>query len=106
MVIDISLMGELKIGTYTERAFKSAWYGLLEIWGNTVQLQSHVTWKGEKWDELKAVMVENFGSPDAPKVSTEELVAFSIKCFNKDLSGLLEINRESFKKRQQFQKAA
>jgi hypothetical protein len=107
MAIDIDLMGEMRIGTYTERAFKSAWYGLLEVWGNYVQTQQQVVWKAEKWNELKLIMVENFGSAEAPKVSTEQLIIFALKYFDKDLNALLEVNRESFKKRQKFaQKAA
>lgn len=102
MAIDITLMGKLKINIYEERAFKSVWYGLLEVWGQHIQTREQVVWKTEKWNTLKAKMVELFGEPDAPKISTEELVKFSIKYFNKDLDCLLEINRESFRKRQKF----
>lgn len=102
MAVDIKLMDELVIGTYIERAFKSAWYGLLETWGQHLQIKQQVIWKAEKWNELKAKMVELFGEPDAPKVSTKKLVEFSKKYFNKDLEALIETNRESFRKRQKF----
>ncbi|NJN07497.1 MAG: hypothetical protein HC815_05720 [Richelia sp. RM1_1_1] len=102
MAIDITLMDELVIGTYTERAFKSCWYGLIEVWGQHIQTREQVIWKSEKWNCLKEKMIELFGEPDAPKISTEELVEFSKEYFNKDLDDLVEINRESFRKRQQF----
>lgn len=102
MAIDIKLMGELEIGTYVERAFKSAWYGLLETWGQHLQFRDRVVWKSEKWNDLKAQMVEMFGEPDAPKVSTMQLVEFSKERFNKDLEALIQTNRESFRKRQKL----
>lgn len=102
MAIDINLMDELVIGTYVERAFKSAWYGLLETWGQHLQYRDRVVWKSEKWSELKAQMVEMFGEPDAPKVSTKQLVEFSKEYFDKDLDALIQTNRESFRKRQRL----
>ena len=102
MAIDIKMMGSFVIGTYVERAFKTAWYGLLETWGQHLQYRENVIWKSEKWNELKAQMTEMFGEPDAPKVSTEELVKFSKEYFNKDLDALIQTNRESFRKRQKF----
>lgn len=105
MSIDITVMGEYAIGTYEERAFKSAWYGLAEVWGNFVQLQRGEKWGNQQWGELKAVMVENFGSAEAPKISTEQLVQFSMEYFDKDLAALLETNRNSFKKREEYKKA-
>ncbi len=100
MTIDLNLMGEYKIGTYSERAFKSCWHGLGEVWGNFVQTRNQEQWNGERWNELKTVMTANFGSPTEPKVSTEQLVEFAMKYFGKSLDDLIEINRESFKKRE------
>jgi hypothetical protein len=100
MNINLSLMGEYEIDTYSQRAFKSAWHGLCEVWGNFVQSRNQEQWNGEKWNELKAIMTTNFGSPTEPKVSTEQLVAFSMKYFDKNLNDLIEINRNSFKKRE------
>lgn len=74
--------------------------------GNFLQLQNKVKWDAQKWAELRKVMAENFGIAESPKVSTEQLVEFSLKYFDKDLASLLEVNRESFKRRQQFKKAA
>lgn len=100
MAIDLNLMEGYKIGTYNERAFKSAWHGLAEVWGNFVQTRNQEQWGGEKWNELKSIMTTNFGSPTEPKVSTEQLVEFSMKYFNRSLDDLIEINRASFKKRE------
>lgn len=102
MAVDITLMGEFQIKTYTERAFKSAWYGLLETWGQHIQLREGVIWKSEKWNQLKAKMVELFGEPDSTGGSTEKLVDFALRGFGKGLDDLIEINRASFAKRQKY----
>lgn len=103
MSIDTSLMGEFQIPTWKERQFTACWYAIAEVWANVLQAQEKVTWNGrDKHKALQAHMETMFGGAYTPKVSVDELVQFSIKHFNVDFDGLILINKESFKRRQQY----
>ncbi|MBW4513064.1 MAG: hypothetical protein KME64_42285 [Scytonematopsis contorta HA4267-MV1] len=102
-IIDDSAMGQFKLEAYDVRVFNKAYFGLQEVWGNTIQGQNKVKWNSENWQEFREYFKTVFGTIEEPKVTLEQLVAYSKKYFDRDLEGLIEVNKASWERRDRYQ---